>query len=432
MCQFDLYRVYRRRRGHRSGAVYIAVLGVALIVAICALAGMHLARSELQGARRSNDLHRARWLAASAVEQAVAAMNHDPLDSGRWRTAFTHGVETEPIAAGGGTMSFKLVDDTGSLTNHPADPVWIHGYGRAGDAVWVERALARTDRGLPLEALAMALYSSGQVQVASNAPVTVSGAPLATDGNLDLTGNITGDVHAVSRSGGGNVSGESTIPAERKGVPWPNTFADYVARATQLPFSGNMDKVVLAPGVNQYGDGLNANGIYYIHTAGSSITLKNMRLLGTLVIDAGGGTVTIDDQCFMEPFRPDLPVLLIRGTAQMGLKSTGGDAQFRESSIGHNFNPPGAPYLGVTNNDTLDVYPSEIRGLVHVIGNVTFINRGVYRGAVLVQGTVTITDRQYFHHDRQLIMNPPWGYTSDPHGTAMIVQPLMRTRRPSP
>lgn len=412
--------------------MYIAVLGVAMIVAVCALAGMHLARSELQGARRGNDLHRARWLAASAVEQAVAAMNHAPLDDGQWRTAFDHDVETEPIAVGGGTMSFKLVDDDGSLTNHPADPVWIHGYGRTGDAVWVERALARNDRGLPLEALAMALYSSGQVQVTSDAPVVVSGAPLATDGNLHLDGNIVGDVHAVTRTGDGNVSGESTVPAERKGVPWSNILGDYVARATQLPFSGNMDKVVLAPGVNQYGGGLNANGIYYIHTAGNSITLRNMRLLGTLVIDAGSGTVTIDDQCFMEPFRPDLPVLLIRGTAQMGLKSTGGNDQFRESSVGHNFNPPGAPYQGVTNDTKQDIYPSEIRGLVHVIGNVTFTNTGVYRGAVLVQGTVNITTGQYFHHDRQLIMNPPWGYSSDPNGTAMIVQPLTRTRRPSP
>lgn len=188
---------------------------------------------------------------------------------------------------------------------------------------------------------------------------------------------------------------------------------------------------MLALGVNQYGGGHNAPRICCINTAGGNIKLENIRLLGTLIIDAGTGTVTISDQGFMAPFRPDLPVLLSRGAAMLRRESTGARSEFRESSIGHNLNPPGAPYLGVTNNNTLDIYPSEIRGLVHVIGNVTFTNSGIYRGAVLVQGTVSITIRQNFYHDRQLIMNPPWGCSSDPSGTTMIVQPLTRTRRPS-
>ena len=411
----------------------MAVLGVALIVCICALAGMHLARLELKGAVGGNDLQRAQLLATSAIEHAVGIMNSSSQGNGQWRSSYTSGQETSAVQLGGGTFSFKLVDDDGNLADDAIDPVWVYGIGRAGQAVWVERARARTDRGLPLEALNTCLHSRSQIKVDDDATLTVSGAPASTDGHVNIAGTIVGDAQAVTKTGTGTITGTTTVPATRKGVPWSTIYSNYMARATQLTYTGNLDTVVLAPGVNEYGGGLNADGVYYINTAGNHLRIRRVRLCGTLIINAGTKRVTIDRNCFLEPFRDDFPVLIIKGETTLGLSSTGSYEYLSESTEGHNFNPAGAAYQGTADTDTVDSYPSEIRGLVHVIGNVTFSGSGVYRGAVVVQGGVTVASgTPRIVQDSNLILNPPWGYSSDPNSSSMIVQLQTWTRQPAP
>ena len=162
------------------------------------------------------------------------------------------------------------------------------------------------------------------------------------------------------------------------------------------------------------------------------LKLQKMRLLGTLVINAGTGTVNIDDTCFMQPARADFPVLIVKGKTVLEIYHA--TRQYlSEADESHNFNPSGAPYLDVTDTDMADQYPSEIRGLIHVIGNVTIQHSGIYRGAILVQGTVTVdTDAPQIIWDRNLIMNPPLGYSSNPASTTMILQSQSWTRQASP
>lgn len=420
-------------REDRRGSVYIAVLGTAMVIAICALGGMHLARSELKGTRRSNDLQRARRLAKSAVELAVASMNRTPLDNNQWRTGYTSGVETSPVTMDGGTLSFKVVDEDGDLADDPTDAIWVYGYGRSGEAVWIERAWVRNDRGPPLEALNTCLHSSGELQVGPADTLTVSGAPVSTDGNLKVDGAIVGNAHAVTRTGTGTISGTATVPAERKGVPWPSVFDDYVAKATPITYSANMAKFVLAPGVNQCGGGLNPDGLYYLTTTNRPVIITDARIHGTLIINSGTGNVSISGICSIQPYRPDFPALIIKGATTLALKSDGSSQFLSEATAGHNFNPDGAPYQGSTDSDTADSYPSEIRGLVHIIGATSFQNAGRYRGAILVQGAVTVSgSNPTTVHDRALIMNPPWGYSSTPNSSTMVLQAQTWTRQPLP
>lgn len=418
-------------RHARRGSVYLAVLGVAMIAAMCVLAGMHVARGRLRGAQNDSDRRRARLLATAAVEHAISLMRQNHSGAGGWRNTLFNNTESAPLEFGGGRMSFKLVDEDGILSDDSTDPVWIYGYGRAGKAVWVERAKARTDRGLPLEALNTAVHCSGTLEIQTGMTLTATGAPASTDTTLLLGGQIVGDAHAAAKSGTGTASGTLLVPAAKKGVPFPNVFDDYKARATQLAFTGDLDTIVLAPGRNEYGGGLNADGVYYIATGGTDISLSKVRLNGTLVIDAPGRTVTLDDQCFIAPFRDDFPALIVKGNLALGLKSNA-KPLLQENTIHHNFNPAGAPYLGTADIDLTDSYPNEVQGVIHVIGNVSIPESGVYRGSLLVQGGVSVAASVQFIHDSELLMNPPIGYSSDPDGVLMLIQSGTWSREPSP
>jgi hypothetical protein len=426
-------RATRRKRAKRQGSIYVAVLGVAVIVAICAMAGMHLARIDLKNAVHNNNLQEAQLLANSSVELAVSSMNCSPTDNNQWRTKFTNNVEPTPVSIGNGAMSFKLVDDDGDLANDSIDSVWIYGYGRVGEAVWVERASARNNRGKPLESLRSALHCSRDLQIGWGQTLTVSGAPASTDSNLLLNGTIVGDVQATSMSGVGSVSGNVEVPATRKGVPWPSVFNDYVARATPIPYTNSLIHVVLAPGVNECGGGVNTRGIYYLNTSNNNVTIQQMRLCGTLVIDAGTGTVTVNNINLLEPAREEFPVLIIKGNTVLQPQNDASYPNLSEAAYYHNFNPSGAPYLGAADNDMTDNYPNEIRGLIHVTGNVTISNSGIFHGAILVQGTVTVNGGSpQIIWDPKLIANPPLGYSSNPASTNMILQSQSLSRQASP
>ncbi len=221
----------------RRGSVYVAVLGVAMIVGIMGLCGMHLARLQLKGVRATNGRQEARILAISAVDHAVSAMN----DNATWRTDYTNDVEVGPYSFGDNTFSWRLVDEDGDLTDDTTDPLWVYGIGRVGDAVWYVRARARIDAGLPLEFLRTAVHGRSRLTVDSSKTLVVSGAPASTDGLLQNDGLITGDAEAVALAGGGVVTGTTTVPVDPKGVPLRTIFDDYVARATQLSFSGDFD-----------------------------------------------------------------------------------------------------------------------------------------------------------------------------------------------
>lgn len=90
--------------------MYIAVLGVTMIAAICAFLGMHTARQQLEVTQQHKDCERAKVLARSATERAVALMNNYFGGTGNWRNDLTSGVENSSFSFGGGEMSFKLFD----------------------------------------------------------------------------------------------------------------------------------------------------------------------------------------------------------------------------------------------------------------------------------------------------------------------------------
>ncbi len=415
------------RDRRRRGTIYVLVLAVGANILIIGLAAIYLSRVRLRQIRGDSEMRQARLLAQSAVEQAVSLMNNY---TGDWRQDFDNDVETSPLTLGGGQMSFILMDEDGSLDDDPIDPLWIHGIGRVGDTVWVERAKARVNQGLPLEFLRTAVHCRGNLTINPGFKLTVVGAPASTDAELVLGGTVAGDAEAFGLSGIGTVTGTFTVPSEKKGMPERSLFEDYIARATVLSYIGDVEHFVLSAGVNEYdGSGVNPDGVYYINTGGDDLSISEARLHGTLLVDVGSGLLSIDT-CLMEPYRPDFPVLIVKGNAYYCFCSS----TFPEGPpIVHNFNPTGAPYLGATDSDMSDTYSTGITGLVHIIGDLEVMNASFSRGVFVVDGNVTITGTlTKVIHDPTLMLNPPLGYTDDPNSTAMILSGGSWSRQPAP
>ena len=256
--------------------------------------------------------------------------------------------------------------------------------------------IARLDRGTPIDryylhrfAILLALSS-------------------AACGTLDNGGAIYGDVEAASVVRAGTITGTLTVPAGSKHTPADQAIADYIAKATTLPKTSSLDKRVLSPSFNPFGSP-NADGIYYMNTLGSDLTITNSRIQGTLIVRTGGGTVILDSAVFLHPARWYNPVLIVVGNAV--IKCYSGSYSLSEWLCGTNFNPAGAPYQGTWDADIYDVYPNEIQGLVHIQGSLRLQNTARIVGVVICQGTVTCEEQNTIVYDPDLAAHPPEGYT---------------------
>ena len=80
-------------------------------------------------------------------------------------------------------------------------------------------------------------------------------------------------------------------------------------------------------------------------------------------------------------------------------------------------NPSSSPYKGASDSDLLDIYPSEIRGLVQVRGKLKLANSALVRGIVLADSNagsndVEVEGNNEIVYDESLYKMPPQGYAS--------------------
>jgi hypothetical protein len=125
-------RCHSHKHLPRSGSVYVAVTGTAILVSLIGFTALHLSRLELRQTTSLHERSHARQLAQSSVELALAILDEDP----DWRTHFTHGIENTRTPNGAGeTLRFRLLDPLdGNLANDTAQEVLVEGIGRAGDS----------------------------------------------------------------------------------------------------------------------------------------------------------------------------------------------------------------------------------------------------------------------------------------------------------
>ncbi|MEE8146184.1 MAG: hypothetical protein V3T24_01155, partial [Longimicrobiales bacterium] len=286
----------------------------------------------------------------------------------------------------------------------------------------IQVTLAPDTGSTPLNVLNTALHAALNVDVLSGKTLIVVDGPVSTNDTVNNDGTIGGDVEAVNGvNNNGDISGTITAPVPIKEMPLPWVFDMYRDMATQLPYSGDFDKDVLAPGYNSYGGGLNADGVYFIDTGGDDIRIKGSLIHGTLVVKCGSSRVVrLDDAVFMHSFRSDYPVLIVDGHLEVSLKSD--LYELEESTWSTNFNPGGAPYMGSSDSDEADTYPNEVRGLVYVQGELWLKQASLMRGAVICADRVQCEGDNLIILDPVLFLNPPLGFTAvDPNAPMEVV-----------
>ena len=259
----------------------------------------------------------------------------------------------------------------------------------------------------PYKALDYAICSTGELHNYSGKIMTASQCGFSSNGNFRNDGTVYASVEAMTRSGSGVCTGTVTIPSDVKAMPGRDVIDYYASLATPIPSSSTMERFVLSPGRNPFG-ATNANGVYVITTT-SDITLRAFRLQGTLVIRAPGKKVKIDSAALLESARSDYPTLLVDGDLE--IKTSGRTLVLSEFSWLTSFNPPGAPYAGQADSDFLDTYPNEIRGLIHVLGNVRITSSAVIKGCMIVEGEVDCESYPDLQYSGWLYDSPPVGYS---------------------
>jgi hypothetical protein len=397
-----------RRRYSYRGSAYIAVLGVSLMVIVLAVGGIMAARVQARASSTNGDVAAARLAAQSGLELARLWIAQDP----NWRTSRPSGTWASNLAVGDGSVSIDVIDPVdGNLTNRPHDPVQLTATGTKGQATHVLR-ITLNAKPTPMPILQYAMASGAGLRVRVPQKVAIGAATLCLNGSLRNENVIEGNIECQSVNTAGIIHGTLTTGAPRQAMPGSAIAESYASLGTLIN-TLSIDKKVLAPGVNPWGAG-NADGVYVIR-ASSSVTIRNSRINGTLVVICPGNTVIFDNVLFIHPARADFPSVIVNGNAEFRFSSVG--ANLSESAQAMNFNPSGAPYAGITDNDISDVYPSEIRGLVHVTGSVKVSASGLIRGTLIAEansGDTIDVDASTFQviYDPTVYSNPPQFYTT--------------------
>jgi hypothetical protein len=355
------------------------------------------------------DYAEARTCAVSAIELGLLHIKQDP----SWRTTWPSGTWMQDQPLGSGKFTLQGVDSQdGDFADSPFDSVVLIGIGAKGIARHkVQVVVSPVIK--PVEALTSCLQGSGSLQVTSGNKITAVGAPVCTNGQLSYSGTIDGTAEAQSLGThtGTVTGGTPLVPGAVKHMPDSGLIAKYAAKGTVVAYSATREKFVLAPGYSTFGT-TDPNGLYVINTGGSNLTIQKCRIYGTLVVQAGTGTVTLNDPLFLQNYRSDFPVLLVSGNLVLKYKTGTGDCT--ESTCTINLNPAGAPYLGVTDTDKTDSYPNEIDGLIHVEGTLSLQQTAKIVGAVICNGSITCAGTNTISYPTSipsLYACPPQGYT---------------------
>lgn len=396
------------------GGVYVAVLGMSMLVLVLGLGGLASARAISRTRADAGDLSGARWAASSGVELARYAIERDPT----WRSVRSNGDWFSDVAVGSATVSVSVNNPNGAMGRLPNDPVEITARAYQGSTVHTARLMLDA-QSTPYSALDVPLTAGGAI-TATSATVHASGYTIAT--NLAFTAllcNINANVEAGLTAVGLTVNGTSRSLAGTRSLPGADAFDYYLANGTYIPGTSlplrsgarTISNTVLSPVSNYFNSALNSRGIYVIDAGNQVIAIGPCRIVGTLVIINANGAVRLQSTILAEPAVSNFPCIMVRGDANITATSD----LLTEGAGTPNYNPSNVPYPwpnGVSNGTigTTESYDSAINGLVYISQNASVsgsptINQLVVGGALSLGGTLTLGYTSEYRR------NPPPGFS---------------------
>lgn len=358
-------------------------------------------------AANSNDWEEAGVLSLSSCEQALSAMNYAASQSSTWRSNFNSGQVYNLTNLGRGTMSWVPVDSDGNFSDNYSQSFTLYGIGKVGKT---QRIFSMTVNagGHGLDVLRMACHCDGLLTTNNTTNATLggpafggslTGGALSTNNTAKLNGTVNAAVECVASTGGASPTGGITYPGTKL-LPPASVFDTYKTtyRATVIPSTAATSNT-FSPGTltatsNPAGGGVNSDGLYYLKvpSANDNTQIKTSRIQGTLLIESSNSSQKLEimSDVSWAAQRSDYPILIVKGFSRVKI-----DGQISTVTIG------------------LNAYPTELKGLIHIIGSTTDVQVGdaaCIRGCLVTDGTITTSGTTTFVADPNLYNSPPLGY----------------------
>jgi len=406
----------------RRGSMYVAVLGSTMVITVIGMSALMLARVERSSAEGTADLSAARFYAQSAIEMG----QHKIRQASNWRQTYTSGTWESNRTIGSGTYTLEGIDPVdGNLSNSASDSLLLRGTGFEGQSRY-KLQVTMVAKSNALTCLQVAMHAGTNLTFSSGATVQSNLVTISANGSATSTSStIYPRVEAVGTITGTEYKSSKTPGITPRTMPAATVFDSYIG-GTEITYSSilsvqgskTIEKTVLSPNVNPFGFGQkNANGIYVIDCLGGDLRIRNVRIVGTLVI-LNPGVFSVQQSVNWEPAIANYPSLLVRGNAELAFT----DSLLAESLSNVSYNPPGTPYQGITNYDMdfTDTYPSVIKGLIYASGSVTTKNNVTIDGVLVIGTTLTAQNTLSLAYRSTFYDNPPPGFGGAPE---MVISP---------
>ncbi|MCH9021922.1 MAG: hypothetical protein IID32_04080, partial [Planctomycetes bacterium] len=292
-----------------KGSIYFLTLASAIILVSLVLGMSFSIMRSRQINLTDTGIDQARVHAQLGIRHALHFTHEAP----NWRALLNNGVWLNNISIGQAVYTVTGIDTVDNiLSNNIEDPVeltavaTIHG---------ITRTMRVRTRQKGLRILRYALAGGSDITIGG--PVNITG-DVTSNGNIDVNwtlARIDGDARAFGTINSlGIITGN--VKPNRRPMPMPDTptiLAYYQPRATVIPRRGRIQNVLISPTSNPFGQQTNPDGLYLMQCNNRNITIRDCRIVGTLILLNPGSSSRIENAVNWQPARQDYPALITTG-----------------------------------------------------------------------------------------------------------------------
>lgn len=217
----------------RRGAIYVAVLMTALIVACTGYAALLLARVQNATADGGNSFIEARSIARSAIDIGMLKIRNDAA----WRTSLGNGTWVNNQALGDGTYSLSAVDPIDSdVTNGDNHPIVLTGTGSIGGTTY--KTSVRLEVGPRVGSCLEVSMTSGGNSTVTSATLTSDQTVCANGSYTATSATVNANVEALSSISGSSYTKSQTNRTIARYMPnSASALAYYTTNGTTINYS---------------------------------------------------------------------------------------------------------------------------------------------------------------------------------------------------